>query len=64
MNRTIKKTLLHSLELFMVVIVGFLITKAFSLDDATTQLVIIVALGALVKFSRTVGLFPDLPNRD
>lgn len=59
--KSLKSTLLHTLELAAVFVAAFALMKLFNLRSEDIQFLITVLLGALVKFAR---VSPKVPVDD
>lgn len=56
--KNIKSTLLHSVELLIILVIAFSIIKFFGLNGQGIEVIISVVLGAFVKFARVSDKIP------
>lgn len=57
-----KQTLLHLIELGVIIAIGWVVMQLFPLTNDQTMIVIGLVLAGFAKFSRAIGLTPDFPN--
>lgn len=59
--KELKSTLLHTLELMIVLSVAYLLAHFFNLNSENSEIIIATIIGAFVKFAR---VSPDVPIDD
>lgn len=64
--KSLKSTLLHSVELLIVLCIAFAIINFFNLGGQGVEIVMSVVLGAFIKFARTSEAVPvkDYVNKN